>query len=569
MFDNRFVLQELLPEWELVCGSAGSGFGVWSADLRNKSDPTEWLRLRDSARLMPDALDKIGKTFELEKWTEKQPVHNPLDPDYAWLTQPGCAPDRERIGEEWDAGRVHEVVDYCFRDCDALLVALLYFRTVWRSLGVEPRSTIASTATAVVRRSTIPCDAWGWEWLHDKGIESVYHGGRTERFRGELGEGRAYDVVSSYPAAMLDALPTRVLRDGCYPWEPGNRPLAVVQATVRVARETDIPCLPYRVRSGALAGTLAFPTGEWTGLFTSEELACALETGACEVLKTHRVVEYASEPWMRDFIEYWAKIKTSPESSAALKYIAKLAMNSSYGKTCENPEHEELTSDKWKKLAYQEKGFLEECTRTATRKRARSFVDVATTTGRATIYGLTSVRSGAFRHIAAGAFITARGRIRVYKGILEAQKTGRVAYCDTDSVFTEGRLSTGDRLGEWSLDKEFDRAEFLRSKLYALWMKAGAIKVRCKGLRPPKDPHPMELEALWFKLKSHSPFEFESSEGFLSALRSRSIVYRRVVLSRTPKARLDKRAPLPDGGTRPWSVTEIEGLRHARSERFD
>lgn len=570
IFDHRFVLEELLPEWELVGGVSGAGNGIWSADLRNR-ESGEWLRLRDSARLLLESLENVTNAFGCPKYTGL---------------------DRSKLGDEWDAGNYHEVIDYCYLDCDGLMVSLQSFRATWRSLGIEPRTTIAATACAYVRSTTIPSDAWGWDYKHDRSIESCYHGGRTEVLsRAESLNGNCFDIISSYPAAMLRPLPTRVKRDGLYRYTPGDGVQRIVECTVEVP-ECPYPVLPYRVNAGALKGFLVFPTGRWTAMHVSSELEYAVSLGLAKIVSTARVVEYESEPFMADFIRYWANVKAkhapfladgtkNPDANEALYYIAKIAMNSSYGKFSEHPERETITSNELKFILADERDRARDCADGETRTHARDFgsikvkdkpeiesrdlKEVRTKTGVVHLYGIQELRAGAFRHVAAGAFVTAYGRVGWHKGLCEMARTGVPAYGDTDSLFGTGTIATGNQLGDFTREYGYDRAEFLRSKIYKIDGTRGHSKkpdgsqiVKAKGLFTPMDY--MRRLAFWAKLKLQLPIEREVSINFMEAVGRGSIVFERTIQTRQGRAVWDKRCWNADGSSRPWDVQEVEKL---------
>jgi hypothetical protein len=552
-FDFIFFLEELLPEWELVSGLAGGGFGLWCLELRGPNG--EWLRLRDSFRLMPYALDAIGKSFGFTKW-------NGLD--------------RSCMGLEWDNGEHHAIVDYCIRDCGVLLVSLLSYRGVWRALGVDCRTTTSATAATQIRL-VVPNDAWGWNHERDRAVESCYHGGRTERFAASLGPGRSFDIASSYPAAMLRALPTRLVRSQLGKASKRSGEKAIYQAVVKVPSDVAIPPLPYLSSEGALKGKLLFPTGEFRGLFCDEELDCATLVGSARVVKIEKTWIYDSAEFMADFVAHWYDRKSKTDSDA-VRFISKIVLNSCYGKLVEHPERETVTSSESRITRMTEKMLSAELAGDRDAVVVRKCQDILTKSGTVTLAFMASTKDGPLRHIAAGTYVTARGRVRLYHGILEALKTGTVAYCDTDSVYTDGTLHTSPGvLGEFNCDSEFISAEFLRPKLYA----AESLKtspqcpgslyrhltVKAKGMRLPKEQ--VQLREAWNDIREGRPVVTEVVRRLKGQVKHKDLRFTRETLSRHINPGYDKRAFDAHGQSRPWAVEELAGLKvsDGRKER--
>jgi hypothetical protein len=547
IFDHIFALQELLPEWTLHTGIAAGGFGAWSLDLR--SPDGKWLRLRDSFRLMPSSLDAIGKAFGEKKHDTIKVggVDIPLD--------------RGKLGDYWDAGAEDEVKRYCLQDCKVLMKALRHFREVWEGMGIAPRATVASTSTARLRM-TVPSDNWGWTPAVDRLVESAYHGGRTERFLPSIGESNYYDVVSSYPAAMSEPLPTRFL--GEFPGErrPGKGECAIYLARVVVYHNVEYPCLPYVPKRGALSERLVFPTGAWRALFVDEELECAQRHKAVGDVRIERTFLFRAEPFLADFMQHWYRIKDETKDPA-LKYIAKIALNSVSGKLIENPRREFVTSDSERYELERERGLAEQLRTGKIYTGSRDLPHIKTRNGEVTLTLVERYRIGSFRHAAAAAFVTARGRVRLYEGIMNAKANGgRVAYCDTDSVVTDTTIPAPGTLGTFKHEHSLLRGEFLRPKLYALFLHDGRIEVRAKGMRISRHVlnDPAQALEVWQTLSNGEEFIFETGRKLKTAMRKRDLRYAQDTIVRRLRKNHDKRR-FCGACSVPWSVDELESLR--------
>lgn len=491
-YDHRMLLDYLDPTKWRIGKMHCDARGLWSMVLERG----EWVvRLADSFALLPVSLEKLGRIFGERKKTEVDRAHI------------------ESYSED-------EIFDYCVQDCRVLLTSLLGFERLW-SWGPVRRS-LAGTSTMGARIRCVPRGAWGWRPTWERTAELGYYGGRCEVFVRQLGAGRGYDLRSAYPWAMTLPLPTRCL--GIGDWQEGR--LAIVNARVRV--ESDYPLLPVRVREGSLKGKLVFPVGEFDGWWTSEELKAGVEAGEVRIVKVYRALNFDSEPWLEPYIRELFELRRSSKDEA-LKFVAKIALNSISGKFVEDPEN------RW----YQS---------------GNGGIEVRTRSGVWRLVEKLEREYGAFRHAACGALVTARARIRLWEAYRELQRQGaRIAYSDTDSVWTDGVLETGPELGDWDLANEFDRAEFLLPKVYACW-KDGEFRAKSKGVR-------IRSEEQWEAMKRGEPIEREAFVGPGMGLRRGDLTMERQLFQRVLTfGRLDKRCFRPDGSSRPWAYSELASL---------
>jgi len=168
VYDHLLLLESALHRWKLVKAS-----GAWNVDLRRGESV---IHCRDSLRLFDCSLSEVGETFGLRK---------------------AEGIDRRRL---IDYPR-HVVMDYCERDCEVLLHAILSVQRTVDGLGMTLGDTVASTAARFVR-SRLPADVFRWSADQDAIATRAYYGGRVERFRDLMGMGRTYDIHSCYPSIM-------------------------------------------------------------------------------------------------------------------------------------------------------------------------------------------------------------------------------------------------------------------------------------------------------------------------------------------------------------------------------
>lgn len=280
-----------------------------------------------------------------------------------------------------------------------------------------------------------------------------------------------YDVNSMYAWAMTQDIPDKVY---CQlgPKFPATRiPLnrcGFVRCEVFVP-DMPIPPLPYR------AGKLLFPVGHLTGTWPTVELRQAVKMG-CKILKHYESVYFKTQKPFVNFVTHLFKFrdKTLPGYNEAMSTIAKLIVNSTYGKfgmgsireaIHVNPDIKEVLAKRMRPMESPVSipVFIEE---------------------------LTVETDYMLPHIAA--WITALARVRLLEG-LTLLPPESIFYCDTDSIVTSARLPKeliGEKLGQYKVESWKDKsimdniieAEFVAPKVYAMkGTKPGQSKAKAKG----------------------------------------------------------------------------------------
>lgn len=513
------------------------------------------LRLVDSIRLLPGSLKAIGKEIGIAKkewehrWNEIDGKHRIV------LYKSICYKAFE---------------EYCQNDCLILWKGIELIRAFAASKGINLRNTLASTATASIRRGlTLDTIAWAPPAATEASSKACF-GGRVEVFEERCTKGNVFDIQSSYPFAMLQNLPWRYVETRPS-YKRGMR--GIVEAEVEVP-EQRVPVLPYRQDHGPDKGRVFFPTGRWTGSFYSRELDYAVKLGAKIVAVTafHRfegseiLAKFARGGWKERKIAQGFK-----------RYALKIWLNSVYGKLNEATEHEEILvhppSDK----------IICERHREVARRpdeRCGCKVPIVPSHG---IYALETEHDPAFRAPWAAAAITAIARMNLHKRFMEALMAGgQLYYCDTDSVFTDSMLVTGSDLGDLTLERKIEDGRFIGPKMYAF---------KCVDCTKSEE-HPHDVvKSKGFTRLSREEFDrldrcecgegfrsgtafgcpvcggrsllepgsgraihhFDRTEGFKEALARGRIDYRRIKVSRQLSVTRAKRHP--EG--RAWTLEEL------------
>jgi hypothetical protein len=301
----------------------------------------------------------------------------------------------------------------------------------------------------------------------DSDIRRAYRGGFTwlnERFKEkDIGEGIVFDVNSLYPSQMYSrSLPhgMPIYFDGQYK-EDQDYPLYIQHIRCEFEiKENRIPTIQIKKN-------LMFKDNEYLKSSDGDIVDLYVTNIDLELIKEHYHlydVEYVNG-WkfkqkvgiFNQFIDKWTYVKT--HETGAKKLLAKLMLNSLYGKFASNPN---VTG----KIPYlKEDGAL------GFRLGDEEFKDPIYTP--------------------MGVFITSWAR---YTTITTAQKCyDRIIYCDTDSIHLTGvdipeaisDIVDDKKLGFWAWEGTFKRAKYLRQKtyMYEMYMK------KVDGKLEPCEPH--------------------------------------------------------------------------------
>lgn len=295
----------------------------------------------------------------------------------------------------------------------------------------------------------------------DMEIRKAYRGGFTyadPRFKGrEVGAGSVYDVNSLYPAVMYD----RVLPFGeplfynGAPKKTESRPLWIASITLQARLKPDhIPTIQIK-------NSLSFLGTEYLSVI-SEPTTLYMTNVDWELWNRHydiKVLSFngywafkGSTGFFNKYIDKWTEVKET--SSGGMREIAKLHLNSLYGKFASNPD----VTGKIPVLG--DDGVVRY------------------------VLGTPSERDAVYT--AMGVFITAYAREVT---IDAAQAHYDVfAYADTDSLHLltdrdSVQLEIDDKtMGKWAHEMDFVKAFYARAKQYTEQTADGVYHTRVAGL---------------------------------------------------------------------------------------
>ncbi|QDH50332.1 DNA polymerase [Bacillus phage Karezi] len=433
LLHNGFTHVEDEPKQKFQFSTVISGMGQWYVIEINfgwVNRKKSIVKIYDSLKKLPFKVSQIAKGFKLDQLKGDIDYHKPRPIGYVM--------DKEEL-------------DYLYNDLKIVADALV----IQFEQGLD-KMTNGSDALAGFKDII---GKKGYEKLFpvydlelNEQVRMAYRGGFTwvnPKFQGQpIDGGRVYDVNSMYPAMMMyKELPVGMpqIFFGEYEYDP-EYPLYIQHLRCYFdVKEDHIPCIQIK-------GHVFFKKNEYITSTQDHYVDLYVTNVDLELIKDHynlTDVEYVKGYKFRsqtgifkDYIEKWMEVKSSPDSTAAQVILAKLMLNSLYGKFATNPN---VTG----KVPYlKENGAL------AFRKGEESFRDPIYTP--------------------MGCFITAYARENVIRTAQKLQH--RFIYADTDSIHVAGLEEAEaiadqihpSKLGYWDHETTFEKAMYLRQKTYFL-----------------------------------------------------------------------------------------------------
>ena len=437
-FDSVFALASIIANFPaLTVEIIPSQSSILCMKVSDKQGHN-W-KFLDSARTLPDSLENLGQCF-LDQGKVKNVDYETLHLD----------PIR---------------YEYLKNDCVLLYDVLSkYFTLLYDKLGGTAGISAASTALATYRTS-YQAESLPEISEHAASLARAgYYGGRCEPFRREFVATLEnpvlydFDVNSLYPSCMVQPQPVEEL-DGITGFHPEL--CGFVDCTVDVSF-CHMPILPCRTSK-----KLLFPFGRWRGVFSTAELRLAIEHRQATVCSVHDAVYFKTRDIFSDYVNtlYAFRNKANPNWDLALDRMAKIGLNSLYGKFGSTPMRETIhirpTLDDMidKQMQQMPSSVSTDC------------------------YIERSERQAAYMLPQISAWITALGRCRLASSLLEMGENAY--YCDTDAGLTTDTITgVGTGLGEWKNEYPGDPivyAYFLAPKVYVFRHASGRVTNKAKG----------------------------------------------------------------------------------------
>lgn len=422
-YDFRFLIPVLISSGRYTLKFLERSSKILSIRVMDNRTRYSW-KFSDSFFLLPHSLKELGKNFQIK--------YMKLDFD---------------VEAEKDF-KSEKAQEYLKNDCLGLYEILEKFSN-WGLNNGTLKQTLPSQSLFIFRESFLKHRLSSLNEDTEDFIRRTYFGGRVEIFKMRGKELNYYDFNSLYPRVMLEPMPI-------------GRPLTVTsfypsligfyEIEAEIPTDLLIPPLPV-VRQNKLF----FPVGK--GRFFTTTAECKiLEEMSIPFKVIKGVVFDKKAPIFKEYIEKMFEIRQNFPKGTMENLLAKLMMNSLYGKFGQRRDNTEMIfSDHPEKgwLPYDEKFglYLQE-------KRSRSR------------YILPYLAS----------YITSLARSILYRKMREVGFEN-VWYCDTDSIITSKKIKTGEGLGELKLEYEIKEAVFLQPKAYCLKLHDNSEIIRVKGMK--------------------------------------------------------------------------------------
>lgn len=563
IFMGKYLV-DIIPIGSSILKVEVSTRGTASKVKRSEKGKLKWTFV-DSIKLLPIGLNKLGETFGLGS-----------KEDRGGLTFDQLALPENR----------HVVKKYLEQDCRLLWNCVDKMQNTINNMGGEIGITLPTTAIDLFRRSFqskdimvnrhfLSCPQHGHQikrgekpadgecsgCMHDF-IREGYYGGRTEIFRMEFkpshghDEIKVYDINSHYPHCMLEAMP---IGPGCeieniteaQVYQFNKRMMGIVECEVYIPPDCYLPPLPYR-----MDGKLTFPVGTFRGTWDAAELVLLAEVGG-KILKTYKSVWFETAFIFNDFIEtlYRYRDKKRDGWTGGMDFIAKILMNSAYGRFAMREERERIVVNP---------GLVE----------GLVCMDLESDIWRESIFIAPNYIVPQI-----STHITAIARVRLWRFLnAVVNDGGRIYYADTDSVFVSGvTLPTSHGLGGLKLESIVTRASFVLPKFYLIQtketndkkLKEKNIKIKAKGMGPgikipqnaEPDPYDGQLSELDFRNLAMEGFTLNRfrltklKEGLREATKAGCSFPRVTASPKSIRSKYDKRLVLDDYNTSPFVLS--------------
>lgn len=401
---------------------------------------TNFIEIYDSLKILPFSVDAIAKGFNLPitkleiDYNKPRPVGYKLTP---------------------------EEIDYLRNDVDIVARALNII------FGQDLKKMTAGSNALFDYKRTISIknfDRWFPVPEYDEDVRKSYKGGFTylnPKYKGvDIGKGIVLDVNSLYPSVMRN----RPLPYGEGIYFEGQYKKDVLYNLYVQMLTCQFEIKPGHIPTIQLKNNLSFNPTEYLTTSGDEEVTLCLTNVDLDLFFKHYDIyniEYHSG-WkfksttglFTEYIDKWTdvKIQASIDKNNAMRTLAKLMLNSLYGKFALNPNVQS-------KIPYYDNGIVKYYN------------------------GDKETRSPLY--IPVGTFVTSWAR---YTTITSAQSVyDRFIYADTDSLHLIGEELPDNldidpvNIGKWKHESTFTRARFLRQKSYIEEID-GKIEITCAGL---------------------------------------------------------------------------------------
>lgn len=452
IFDFPIILQELNQRNQYRIYPIMKGSKIIKMKIEDDNNHT-WF-FNDSSALLNFSLDELTKTFKV--------AHKKLQ-----VAEKNDSYDRNlfRLYKKNPA----LVTEYLKHDCIGLYEVLDRFRTEMLNIGGDLGLTIASTSLKTFNRKYQKNYLYMCSKEINDELRNAYFGGRTEIFRMYAPELKNdyyyyYDINSLYPFVMRKydypiSKPNIIMSPNKNIYKESN---GVTFAKIVSPKGLYIPVLPSKIKMKNDT-KLMFVLGSYEGWWDNHLLRKANEIGY--KIEPKKSYLFESDYIFKDFVNDFYKIKQNAEKDTPMYLIAKLLMNSLYGKFGQRQISESLIKDPFPDPAKYD---------------VKEVIDFDTGWCKVEEEG-----KGKMYLPQIAIHVTAMAQLWLYESLEEILAKGyKVYYCDTDSITTDYKsMRTSKELGDWKLEKRILSGYFVLPKTYKTIDEHGKVELRAKGYK--------------------------------------------------------------------------------------
>ncbi len=440
--------------------------------------------IRDSFRFLLNSLKNVGELFGVEIRKLYFP-HSFVDSKNK-LKYVGAIPSINYFNgitkEEYDnlcfKGNTfnlkEELIDYLNNDCILLFQVMTSFtQHIFNKekIDVGKSITLPSLAFKIFRANYLKQDNIARLTPNmDRFIRRSFFGGNSEVFKPYY-KGKLYhfDVNSLYPYVMYQndmplGLPKVVIADKST--KIVDTFFGFIECEVETPNFLYYPVLPIEKDNG-----LIFPLGRFSGVWFSEELKYAQSLGY-KIIKVKMAFSFERGNIFKDYVSEYYKIKETHPKFHPLRTIAKLMLNSLYGKFGQRADFIKTELVDGSTFLHINQNF-----KVANRMEmphSQYYVEWINP----------QQSKAAIKNVAISSAIASYARIFMHQLISNNQE--HIFYTDTDSIISKSPdlkgIKIGKNIGELKLEREADEGFFLAPKMYALFKEGYPPHTVMKGI---------------------------------------------------------------------------------------
>jgi DNA polymerase type B, organellar and viral len=501
-FDGIFLLKYLISNEQLIINPTFKDGKMINIDVKFGYNHRYKISFRDSYLILLFSLSKLAKNFNVggKGSFEFKKVDN--------LNNKGLQIIKEELSV------------YCKNDTYILFKIIQKFNYLifnkWH-LNINNYPTLPSVAMALFKsKFLIENQVCVIKGIPFKEIKNSYTGGSTDMYIPHGQEIFGYDINSLYPHSMANnPVPVNNMKYFEGNMENIDNLFGFFYVEIEAPNNLNIPILQIHYNNRTIS-----PLGKFSGWFFSEELKQAADLFG---YKFHIIKGYTFDKAniFKDYINELYSLRLTYPKSDPMNYIAKLLMNSLYGRFGLNPllpETQIIDKDMLD-------DFIDYCEISELIEFDSKILLQYLDENKIKNFNNDKMEGEISSNIAIASAITAYSRMTMADIKNYCLNNGiKIYYSDTDSVFTDKPLPdhfVGKAIGQFKLESISKEAVFLAPKVYGLVDKdTGQEIIKVKGYKN-KNITFNELKSL---LKLNKKLELNHEKWFKSIVNSNIII---------------------------------------------